>query len=191
MNISHSILSLSGRISKHSGKITCHGGPKQGETQLYPVKDFVIHLDTMEDLVKKYRGIYKLHLRSVDEKGLKASHYRKCANSEELEIALLEWELSLNKISSHEPNIRVENLVDDCHPPKHFQYVLENIVSCDITDIFNEDYSLGCSCKRCTPKVCIFKIELQYPPVSSHLLITLLQFYHKCYFAVRWRPKYS
>ena len=126
-----------------------------------PVKDFVIFLDNIEDLARKYRGAYKLHLRGTYESRTKASPYRRCANSKALENILLEWEELLNEKSCDEPIIRVENLVDDCPPPSDFQYILENIANCDVRDMFNEEYSIGCSCQRCTPKV-FYSFQLIY-----------------------------
>ena len=117
------------------------------------VKDFVILLDTVEDLAKKYRGTYKLQLRGAYEKKVKTTSYSRCANSEYLETILLEWEDLLNKKSMDEPIIRVENLVDDCPPPSDFEYILENIANCDIREMCSAEYSVGCACKRCTPKV--------------------------------------
>jgi len=119
-----------------------------------PVKDFAILLDTIEDLAKKYRGTYKLQLRGAYKKKIKTMPYSRCANSKYLETILLEWEELLNKKSMDEPIIRVENLVDDCPPPSDFEYILENIANCDIREMCSAEYSVGCSCKRCTPKGC-------------------------------------
>ena len=129
-----------------------------GETVHSTVKEFVILLDTVEDLARKYRGTYKLHLRGAYERRVKAAPYSRCANSKDLENILLDWEELLNKKCMNEPIIRVENLVDDCPPPSDFEYILENISNCDIREMFSAEYSVGCSCKRCTPKVLFHKV---------------------------------
>ena len=127
-----------------------------------PVKDFAILLDTIEDLAKKYRGTYKLQLRGAYKKKIKTMPYSRCANSKYLETILLEWEELLNKKSMDEPIIRVENLVDDCPPPSDFEYILENIANCDIREMCSAEYSVGCSCKRCTPKVMFISNTCMY-----------------------------
>ena len=129
-----------------------------GGTVHSAVKEFVILLDTIEDLAKKYRGTYKLHLRGAYERRVKAAPYKRCANSKDLENILLDWEELLNKKSMNEPIIRVENLVDDCPPPWDFEYILENVANCDIREMFSAEYSVGCNCKRCTPKVLLYKV---------------------------------
>ena len=124
-------------------------------TKCPAVKEFVIILDTVEELAKKYRGIYKLHLRGAYKRKLKTPSYSRCANSKDLENILLDWEDVLNEKSMNEPTIRVENLVDDCQPPNDFEYILENIANCDLREMFNKEYSVGCTCERCTPKVLV------------------------------------
>lgn len=139
-------------MPSHTDK-TAYFGKEKENNPTHPLKDFFICLDTVEELARKYRGVYKLHLRGLYDCNSKWCSYTRCANSKDLESALLQWEALLNKRSRTEPIIRVENLVDDCLPPIGFEYVLENVVSCDLDNMFNEEYSIGCSCKRCTPKV--------------------------------------
>eukprot|EP00794_Sanderia_malayensis_P006075 gene6075-6777_t len=112
--------------------------------------EFVIHLDDVETLAKKYRGRYKLDLRAA--KRPKCAN--RCSTNLLLEESLLDWEEELNEKCEHEPVIRVENIVDDCLPPRNFQFVLKNVANEEINQMFDEKYLVGCSCMRCSSQGC-------------------------------------
>ncbi len=120
--------------------------------QVHQIRDFVIPLDDVEQLAKKYRGKYKLNLTAPNGQVCTRKSNR-CSMFESLEEKLLAWEEELNERCKHEPIIRVENLVDDCLPPQNFKFILESFARKDISQMFDSQYLVGCKCTRCTPKV--------------------------------------
>ena len=114
-------------------------------------------LENVEELAKKYRGMYKLNLNCTTTGSVlngRRSLPNLCAKTKKLEELLLGWEEDMNGKSLHEPIIRVENLVDDCPPPAGFNFVIENIVSDPVKPFFDQDYLIGCECIRCSPGTC-------------------------------------
>ena len=117
------------------------------------IREFVIYLDDVDYLAKKFRGKYKLDLRAIKGGKKTPCKSNRCANFKNLEEHLLDWEEELNEKSKDQPIIRVENLVDDCFPPKDFEFVLESVSSDKIQKMFDKSYLVGCDCRRCSPKV--------------------------------------
>lgn len=118
------------------------------------IREFVIYLDDVDYLAKKFRGKYKLDLRAIKGGKKTPCKSNRCANFKNLEEHLLDWEEELNEKSKDQPIIRVENLVDDCFPPKDFEFVLESVSSDKIQKMFDKSYLVGCDCRRCSPKCC-------------------------------------
>ena len=124
------------------------------------LRDFVIELESVEQLAVRYRGIYKLDLRGSGFCPKKKANFTRCAHTKNLEEYLLDWEEDLNEKSKHEPVIRVENLVDESFPPHSFEFVLENVASEDLKEMFDTKYLIGCSCTRCSSKVSLHLFEI-------------------------------
>ena len=106
-------------------------------------------LENIEELAKKYCGMYKLNLNCMTTGSTlnrRQSLPSICAKTKKLEELLLDWEEDMNGKSLHEPIIRVENLVDDCTPPAGFNFVIENIVSNPVKPFFDLEYLIGCKC---------------------------------------------
>lgn len=145
------------RARKHAiNGLTVNGIKKLSPTSLTSppaLRDFVIELESVEQLAVKYRGKYKLDLRGFGFFPKKKTNFTRCAHTKSLEDYLLGWEEDLNEKSKHEPTIRVENLVDECFPPQNFEFVLENVASEDLKEMFDTKYLIGCSCTRCSSKV--------------------------------------
>ena len=112
-------------------------------------------LETLNDLVRKYRGKLNLQLKATgtrSERSLdKVLNYR-----------LIRWETELNRICILDPVIAVENFIDNEGPPSDFQYVRENIAN-DLTQaLLDPSFLVGCDCfPRCSNTKCTC-------PINSH-----------------------
>ena len=110
-------------------------------------------LESVNDLARKYRGLYKLNL------SLQKCTKRAVPLCEETHHKLVEWERSISKICLSDPVIAVENMVDNEGPPEDFTYIRESITSRLAGSMinFDESFLVPCECSRdlCTKRSCL------------------------------------